>query len=274
MTVQVAGRPKDDTRVELYFYDPSLFLVRPAGSGPYPHANGSPFVFQNVAPGKYDVAVSLDNEPQRIQQMLTLSPDDLHPTVTVEWPKGTASIRGTIDQNVRDMLRHGRIQLANRDVRWFAPVRIDTEGHYKLSGIPAGEYTLTMIWFRSIATMPLTLKQIRLADGQTKDLDITRDAIPAAEFSKQVLAVSVFTPQGIPLPGCEVRLTGPEGELKQDRSQGAHVWFTAPPGSYRLSASFPGAETLTQTVEVKPPFKEGPQIIQDQVLNLTLAPVQ
>lgn len=128
--------------------------------------------------------------------------------------------------------------------------------------------------FRSGSPIPVTLKQIRLAEGETKHLDITRAAIPAAELSKQVLAVSVFTPQGIPIPGCELRLTGPEGELKPTRWQGAEIWFAAPPGTYRLSASFHGAETLTQTVEVKPPFKDGPQTIQDQVLNLTLAPVQ
>ena len=274
VTVKVAGRPKDDTRVQLNFYDLSLFQVRPAGSGPYPHANGSPFVFQNVGPGKYDIAVSLDNQPQRIQQMLVLSPDDLNPTVTVAWPKGTASIRGTIDRSVRDMMGHGFIKLANRDDRWSSLVQIDAEGRYELGGIPAGEYTLTLLQFRSGATIPATLKQIQLADGERKSLDITREGIPAAELSKQVVAVSVFTPQGLPLPGCDVRLTGPEGELKPTRWHGAYVAFAVPPGAYRLSASFPGAETLTQMVEVKPSLKEGPQTIQDQALNLTLAPVQ
>jgi beta-lactamase regulating signal transducer with metallopeptidase domain/protocatechuate 3,4-dioxygenase beta subunit len=274
VTVQVAGTPRDDARVYLFYRFPSLFQVWVAAEARNPRANGSPFLFEHMGPGKYDIAISRDNQPGLIRQMLVLSPDNLDPTITIEWRKGTASIRGTIDRSVRDMIGNGQIELANRDVRWSAPVRFDLDGQYELGGIPAGEYALTLLGWRSGAPIPVTLKQIRLADGEAKKLDIARDAIPVSELSKQVVSVSVFTPQGIPLPGCEVRLTGPEGELIPTRLQGAHVSFAAPPGSYRLSASFLGAETLTQTVEVKRPLKDGPQTIQDPVVNLTLGPIQ
>ena len=276
VTVQFAGHSGDDPRAALQFYEPNLFQVWNASRARGHRAKGSPFVFEHVGPGKYDIFVVPEDKPEHFRQTLVLSPDALNQTVTVAWPKGTASIRGTIDRALRDMTGPYRqfIRLYSADVRWSSAVPWKEDGRFELGGIPAGEYTVLAEGFRSGSPIPVTLKQIRLAEGETKHLDITRAAIPAAELSKQVLAVSVFTPQGIPIPGCELRLTGPEGELKPTRWQGAEIWFAAPPGTYRLSASFHGAETLTQTVEVKPPFKDGPQTIQDQVLNLTLAPVQ
>jgi hypothetical protein len=273
VTVKVAGRPKDDAMVYLHFYDPSPIQVHIAAQPRRPRAKNAPFVFENVGPGKYDIAVSADNQAPNIKQMLVITPDDPNPTVTVEWPHGTASIRGTIDSALRDMIGHGWLAIYSPDVRWDAPIFVKEGGHFELGGIPAGNYSLTMIRLRSSATVPLTLKKIQLAEGETKILDIRKDTVPQSEVLKEVLNVAVFTPRGIPLPGCEIRLTGANGVLKPTRSHASREWFAAPPGSYQLSAAFPGAETFTQTVEIKPTLKNGTWSTQDHVLNLTLSPI-
>jgi hypothetical protein len=275
VTVKVVGRPKDDATVALNYYDPGLFQVRSAARSQFPRAQDAPFVFENVGPGTYDIAVSAvsaDNRAPHIKRMLIVSPNEPNPTVTVEWPHGTASIRGTIDQTLRDLLGNGFIALSSPDDRWWAPVLVKEEGHFELDGIPVGNYSLTMMRFRRGGFIPLRLKEVRLAAGEAQTLDLRKDMVPPSELLKEALNVSVFTPQGFPLPGCEIRLTGASGELKPNRSHAAHVWFAVLPGTYQLSCAYPGAQTVTQTVEIKPPSHRGSATITDHVLNLTLAP--
>jgi hypothetical protein len=88
-----------------------------------------------------------------------------------------------------------------------------------------------------------------------------------------VLAVNVFTSQGLPLPGCDIRLTGTKGVLTPNLSRTWHVWFVAPAGSYELSASFPGFDTVTRTVEIKPISDVGRWNAPDHNLNVTLTPI-
>ena len=109
------------------------------------------------------------------------------------------------------------IRLYSADVRWSTHVPWQEEGRFEIGGIPAGDYTLTLERWRSGCTVPLT-KEIRLAEGEAKTLDIRKEGMPQSELLKGVVEVGVFTPQGIVLPGCDVRLAGPEGELKPTRS--------------------------------------------------------
>jgi beta-lactamase regulating signal transducer with metallopeptidase domain/protocatechuate 3,4-dioxygenase beta subunit len=273
VTVKLTGRPKDDAQVYLHDYDPSPFQVHLAGRSRRPRATDSPFVFENIAEGHYDIAVYLDKGSQHVNRKLVISPDNLNPMVTVEWPHGTASIRGTIDGALRDRMGHGFIRLYSADVRWSSTVQCQEDGRFEISEIPAGDYTLILVQLRSGGFIPVTLNKFHLTEKEVKTLDVRREGIPQSEFAKEVLQIGLFTPQGRPLPGCNVRLTGTDGPLKPALSFGAEVQFAAPPGSYQLSVSYPGAAPVTQTVEIKPTFKNGSWTTQDHVLNLTLAPV-
>jgi hypothetical protein len=89
--------------------------------------------------------------------------------------------------------------------------------------------------------------------------------------------VSVFTPDGMQLPGCELRLVDPPGLPplpKPTLSQASSKSFALPPGSYTFVASYLGAESAPQTVEVKPILKDGDWITHAHVVNLTLAPIE
>ena len=128
---------------------------------------------------------------------------------------------------------------------------------------------------RSGAFLSVTLKEFRLAEGESKSLDLTKADIPQSELAKEVIGISVFTPDGFQLPGCAIRLVGPPGLPalpKQTRSQGSSKWFALPSGSYTFVASYLGAESAPQTVEVKPVLKDGNWITHDHAVNLTVAP--
>ena len=100
------------------------------------------------------------------------------------------------------MLGHG---LSNLSTATFAggARAVDAEGHYELGKIPAGEYTLPCCGFVRAATIPVTLNRFGWQTGRRRFSTSRSDGIPASELSKQVVSASIFTPQGIPLPGCE-----------------------------------------------------------------------
>ena len=103
--------------------------------------------------------------------------------MTVEWPHGTASIRGTIDRAVRSLWRqYDMLRFYSADVRWSSPVGVNEEGRFEIRGIPAGDYTLTVNRFRSGGFVPLTLKEVHLAEGEAKTFDIRQAEIPQSEL--------------------------------------------------------------------------------------------
>ena len=278
VTVNVVGGT-DNMMGDLYFYDHPLFQVHLAARPRGPRAKGAPYVFDDVAMGKYDFNLSSLSERQRtatINQMVAVTPEAPNPTITVDWPKGTASIRGTIDAPLRKLMGQRGLTLASRNERWRGAVGFDDSGRFEVREIPAGEYSL-VLWLWSGGNLPVTFKEFRLVDGETKTLDFTKAGIPQSELAKEAVRVSVFTPEGMQLPGCELRLVGPPGLPplpKPTLTQGAAKWFALPPGSYTFVASYLGAESAPQTVEVRPVLKDGDWVRHDHAVNLTLAPIE
>jgi hypothetical protein len=276
LQVKVEGLPKETEDVTLFDHDTSANVVHIAAIPTRPHAKNTPFVFENIGPGKYDIGVSVDNPMRKIYQLVVVSDQESSATITVKWPQGTAAVRGTVDGKLRELIGRGGIQLYSTESRRRDSVRLDDAGRFELTNLPAGEYTLGMLRLRN-GLLPLALAQFRLAEGETKTLDVTSDSVPPSELSKEAVKVSVFTPEGIPLPGCEIRLAGPAGLPplpKPTHTQGATKSFALPPGSYTFVATYLGAMSAPQTVEVREVLKDGAWITHDHVVNLTLAPIE
>lgn len=275
VTVNVVGQPNPESPVYLYSYDPRLFQVHIAARQRRGRVKGAPYVFENVVPGKYDIGMGDREDGPSINRALVVTPEDPNPTVTVEWPKGAASIRGTVDAPFQKL--NGVFTLVSPNLRWKRDVPIDASGRFEMRGIPSGEYSLILKRFRSGEFIPVTVKEFRLGEGETKTFDFTKAALPPSELAKEVVLVSVFTPEGIPLTGCEIRLAGSAGLPplpKPTLSQWAMNWFALPPGSYTFVASYLGAESAPQTVEIKPVLKDGDWVTHDHLVNLTLAPIE
>jgi hypothetical protein len=276
VSVKVVGRNDDSASADLFYTDSSMFQVhRWAGELMRPRAKNAPHVFDDVAMGQYDVYLAAQNGGgATIKHRLAVTCEKPNPTVTIEWPKGTGSIRGSIDAPLRELMGHGWLFLASPNERWLGYVRVDESGRFELKGIPAGDYSLVMRRW-SGGVLPVTLKEFRLADGETKTLDFTQAAVPQSELAKESVRVSVFTPDGMQLPGYELRLVGPPGQPplpKPTLSQGSSKQFALPRGSYTFVASYLGAVSAPQTVEVKPVLKDGNWITRDHAVNLTVAP--
>jgi beta-lactamase regulating signal transducer with metallopeptidase domain/protocatechuate 3,4-dioxygenase beta subunit len=275
LTVNVVGaanQPPKDASFDLLYYDPSLVQVHIAARPRGPRAKGTAFVFDNVAPGKYDIAGTAEGKPS-INRMIEISPDNLNPTITLEWPRGTASIRGTIDSALRELIGNGWLKLYSQDVRWSVPVPVKEDGGFEIGGIPAGLYSLALVRLGSDTMFPTLLAEISLHDGEIKTLNVRKVSVPQSELSKGVLKIATFTPRGIPLPGAAIRLIGPKGAVKPNMSHAGELWFVAEPGSYQLSVAFLGADTVTRTIEIKPAPENGPRKSQFQQLNLTIGPI-
>jgi len=275
LTVNVVGAGNqlpEDASVILHYYDPSPVQVHIAARPRFPRAKGAAFVFDNLGPGKYDIAGSAEGKP-RINRTIEISPDNLNPTITLEWPRGAASIRGTIDSALRELIGNGWINLYSQDVRWSVPVPVKEDGGFEVGGIPAGLYSLAIMRLGSGTMFPILLAEIRLHDGEIKTLNVSKETVPQSELSKGVLKVSAFTPEGISLPGADIRLTGSKGAVKPNTSRAGQFWFVAEPGSYQLSVAFLGADTVRRTVEIKPAPEKGSWKSQVQELNVTLRPI-
>jgi beta-lactamase regulating signal transducer with metallopeptidase domain/protocatechuate 3,4-dioxygenase beta subunit len=273
LTVKVVGpfnRPSD--QVNLRDYDPRAVRARVVARPRLPHPQAGPFIFNYVRPGKYDVFGSGDQRAS-INRMIEITPDDLNPTVTLEWPQGTASIRGTIDGSLRKLVGNGWFVLYSAGDRWEMAVRVEDDGRLELNGIPAGSYSLAMNQFRSGAFIPVRVADFPLRDGETKTLTITPASVPRGELSKEALKVTLFTSQGIPLPCADIRLTGPNGPVQPNDALSGHLIFVAAPGSYQLSVVFPGARTVTRAVELKSTPADAPPQARNQQLDVTIGPI-
>jgi len=113
--------------------------------------------------------------------------------------------------------------------------------------LPAGDYFLTQQ--SVINAVPMVT--FSLGEGERKSISLSEAAVKSQRAGRGFLIVRPYSADGLPLPGCEVILTGAKGEVPRQTTQSAHVSFVTEPGPYRLSVSYPGFAPVTKQVEVK-----------------------
>jgi beta-lactamase regulating signal transducer with metallopeptidase domain len=271
LTVNVAGMLKNVPQEDVYLHDynPTPFRRGDVAHASFPHRSGQEFVFEHVGFGKYDLVTSAG--PVRLSQLIEITPNDLKPAATITWPAGTASLEATVDLKVADEYGNVRVQLASRDERWSELRLPDEGGRFRFAGLPAGQYSLSLMPIRLGTFVPVLIAEITIAEGEAKKANITKATIPQQELAKGVLRVHAYTSDGVPLPGAEVTLAGVKGPLKPQLSRGAHSYFVAPAGVYQLTAAYAGVKTITQTVEIKPVLENTTWKAADQAVQVTLA---
>lgn len=126
----------------------------------------------------------------------------------------------------------------------FAPTSIRPNGDFDVVELPAGDYFLT----QPMVTDDEPLATVSIADGENKSI-----TLPTLKSSQRgLLQVRPYTTEGLPLPGCDVTLTGAKGDVPCRSTHSAEVSFTTEPGSYRLTVSYPGFASVTKQIDVKP----------------------
>ena len=164
-------------------------------------------------------------------------------SISIDWPKGTAALRGKAPAGLTD--GRGYMQLRSKDGRWAGSIEIKPDGSFEMDGLPAGEYFLT----QQAVIEADTMATFSLAEGEKKTISLTEEAFK--QRSNGFLMVKAYTPEGLPLPGCQVTLTGAKGDVPNRTSQSEQVSFSTAPGRYRLAVSYPGFALVTKPVDVK-----------------------
>lgn len=226
------------------FRDTGRFVRPPDGVNPY--------ILENVPAGRYRINVPYWRDRNYFEEVEVTS-ELLKPTVTVSLPTGSAKIRVLVDP-VKTVLRAlPRLQIERTDGRFRATLRAGKEeGLFECADLAAGEYRLSL-WSRHEAPV---LARFTLANDETKEIELTKDLLPATAaevVTPAYLTVSVFTPEGVIIPGCDLLLSR-EGVLcPPENVSAAQTVFATSAGTYTLTVSFPGFETHQQVVELRQP---------------------
>jgi Carboxypeptidase regulatory-like domain len=213
----------------------------PSSAAPRQNKN-DPFVFRDLPLGKYEVSL---NQPRKLGTRQTVEitgPGDK--SMSIDFRKGTASLLGHVKDLPPEPNRY--LYLLSKDNRQDAFMDIKPDGSFGIDELPAGEYRLTPQ--PNINAAPLAT--FSLAEGQKKSISLTSLSSPA-QSRIGFLSVKPYALEGLPLPGCEVTLTGPNRQVKPQSIQSTQITFMTEPGPYRLTVRYPGFAPLTKQVEVR-----------------------
>ncbi len=83
--------------------------------------------------------------------------------------------------------------------------------------------------------------------------------------------VFIYSPNGIPLPGCEISFPGAEHPPELSSSQDGRLVFMGEAGKYEMTVAYPGFKPVHQTLELLKP-NPGVPIPSDQLVHIFLQP--
>jgi Carboxypeptidase regulatory-like domain len=265
LTVRCPGADGDgvgNRDVWLTYYDLIWFSGQGSPAWAARKDKNEPFVFQDLPIGKYALNVRRSGK-LGVRQVIEISESGVK-ALTLDFPKGTASIHGTVDTASRERGGYLGGQLRSKDNRLFGQLDIKPNGTFEVGGLPAGEYYIT----QQSVTNADALATFSLAEGEKKSIALADKLAVSRLHTRGFVQVRPYTVDGLPLPGCQVTLTGPKGEIPHQSSQSAQISFSSEPGPYRLSVAYPGFAPVTRQVEVK--ATEDGRWGQDHEINVTL----
>jgi protocatechuate 3,4-dioxygenase beta subunit len=250
----VGGAPEDaeTMRVSLNRYDPrwthgaSVGVVAPRNSA------DAPWQITQVPPGFYELSCRLGSS-LTLRQRIEVT-DQAEQSASIEWPAGTATMSGRIDP---EAIAGGKgivyLKLWSKDQR-LGMVIVPKEGRYLVERLPAGDYYLTGEDTRGASP----LLEFSLAEGEQRTLDLTAETVtPRPPRNIGMLVVRCYTEDGVPLPGCDVKLMGEQGEVPASSNQAERQTFVGAPGNYELSAAYPGFVIASRAATIQPVGLDG-----------------
>ncbi len=243
LRVQVSGR-EDNSQGEFLLLspdDPVWFHNGSSHDAEPPQGKNEPFVFRDVPVGKYRLTL---NRPKKlgIRQQIEITKDQ---SIAIEVPKGTGATNGTL--KLSDETRGSYVTLRSKDNRLFASADLTPDRRFEFGCLPAGDYYLTQ---QGVIDAD-KLAEFTVVAGAKQTIAIP-DTPTLPRRPRGFLHVCPFTADGLPLPGCRIRLTSPKGDIPVHSSQFGRTSFSGKPGKYQLSVSFPRFLPVSQSVEVKP----------------------
>ena len=229
---------------------------------------GDPFVFEQVPLGKYELVCARPNQFM-VRKIVELKSPDAEQDVTLDLPPGTASLHGKLAGQICGPDGCRSLKVWSNDQRLLGGIVPKEDGTYKLDNVPAGEYAIKELDTRDAET----LLTVSVRDGENKTLNITPETVASRTPPTGFIDVRVFTPDGVPISGPDIRFEGSKPLPTLTSSQEARLVFVGSPGSYDAEISFPGFNPVHRTLELKPVGKGGVVVGSSQV-HVQLQPRQ
>jgi hypothetical protein len=255
VAIAVHGLSDEDAaaaRMMLQSYNPIWPHGDDAGMVAPRAGDEEPFTFVNVLPGKYE-ASCIRPDGVLLSQRVTVPASGEPVAATLTWPVGDASITGPIDENICGPGGCNPPNLWSKDGAIRAVLAPREGNRFEISGLPAGEYYLANFDTRNA---PPAL-EFTLAAGERRTLNLSDGSYVPATVKEGVLEVMCYTAEGTPLPGCEIALIAAGQTLRPHSAQEGRVVIMGPAGKYRMTASFPGMETVEREVMLVPVAPDG-----------------
>jgi hypothetical protein len=211
-----------------------------------------PFVFEQVPLGKYELVCTRPNQFS-VRKIVELKSPEAGQAVTLDLPTGTASLHGKLAGQICGPDGCRSLKIWSEDQRLLGYIVPKEDGSYRLENIPAGDYTIKEHDTRDAET----LMNVSLKDGDSKLLDITPETVARPSKPTAYATLRVFTPEGVPITGCDIQFEAAEHPPTLMSSQEGRLVFAGAPGTYDASIGFPGFKTIRQKLELKPVKKGG-----------------
>ncbi len=206
-----------------------------------------PFVFEQVPLGKYELVCYRPNQ-FTVRKIVELKSSEAEQAVMLDLPTGTASLHGKLAGQICGPDGCRSLKVWSADQRLLGGILPKEDGSYRLENIPAGDYAIKEHDTRDAET----LLSVSLKDGESKTLDITPATIATPSKPAGYAVLRVFTPEGVPIAGCDIHFEAAEHPPMLMSSQEGRLVFTGVPGSYAATIGFPGFTSVRRTLELKP----------------------
>lgn len=266
LTVNCQPEAPDDMRLGLFNYHP-VWTVSLGAGNLEPRTNSSaPFVFKQVTTRDYVLIASRSGYPSIYQQVHVTS-ENLNRQLTLPISEGTATVHFKLDQELMQAEEPLRLKLWSKDQRLLTNIYSFEAGKYVARHLPAGDYYLTRVDIRESKK----LLQFTLKENEQKTVTLTSELFKKSESKLGFRTIDVFTQAGVPLPGCHIQLESGSGTISRHIQQNERQSFVGDPGTYDLTVSYPGFQTLHGKVELILPDKSW-TYPDGLTLNLSLKP--
>lgn len=250
LTVNCQPETPDDMRLGLFNYHPVWTASLGAGNLAPRTSSSAPFVFNQVTTREYVLIASRTGYPS-VYQKVHITPNNLNDKLTLSIPQGTATTHFKLDQELMKANEPLRLKLWSEDKRLLTNIYSFEKGEFTASHLPAGDYFLTRVDIRETKK----LLQFTLQENEQKTVSLTSELFKKSESKLGFRTIDVFTQAGVPLPGCQIQLESGSGRISRHIQQNERQSFAGDPGTYDLTVSYPGFQTLHGIVKLISPDK-------------------
>jgi hypothetical protein len=241
----------EGVRLEVEEFNPKWPIGNEAGKLLDRTNRSSPFVFDSVPVGKYEIVLSRPNQ-LTVRQMVEIRSNEPQ-TIKLNLLLGTASLSGRIAKSICGPDGCSALKVWSSDQRLLGMIVPKEDGSYLLENIPAGEYVIKDKDARDADA----LLKVSLRDQEKKTLDITAENTATQTKPRGFIEVYVVDANGITITGPQFEFDRADAPPTLSSSQDGRMLFVAAPGVLQATITYPGYKSQRKAFEFARVNKDG-----------------